>query len=108
MLACKYGIAIFTRVERESEIRVKEFNPNVSLELGFFLSRGKKVLILKDKVLPSLQADLVGHLYEPFDLNKTGAQIPGIIEKWVVGLIQEEKEAAKEGSGENSVSQEVQ
>lgn len=102
MLACKYGISIFTRVEKESEIRVKEFNPNVSLELGFFLSRGKKVLILKDKILPSLQTDLVGHLYEPFDLNKSGAQIPGIIEKWVKELIAEEKKESQQGSAENT------
>ena len=96
MLACKYGIAIFTRVERENEIRVKEFNPNVSLELGFFLSRGKKVLILKDKILPNLQTDLVGHLYEPFDLNKSGAQIPIVIEKWVQALLAEEKKGQQQ------------
>jgi len=100
MLACKYGISIFTRVERETEIRVKEFNPNVSLELGFFLSRGKKVLILKDTILPSLQTDLVGHLYEPFDLNKSGAQIPKVIKKWIKSIIEEE---IKESEDENKV-----
>ncbi len=91
MLACKYGISVFTRVERETEIRVKEFNPNVSLELGFFLSRGKRVLIMKDAILPSLHTDLVGHLYEQFDLNNSKAQVPPIINKWANELLEDEQ-----------------
>ena len=83
LLACKYGIAIFTRVEKERQITVDEFNPNVSLELGFYLSRGKKVLILKDKILPKLPTDLVGHLYEEFDLNQSSKEIPKIVRKWI-------------------------
>lgn len=82
MLACKYGVAVFTRHEKERTSE-EEFNPNVSLELGFFLSRAKRVLILKDRALNRLQTDLVGHLYEEFDLNQVGRQLPAIVKKWI-------------------------
>jgi hypothetical protein len=83
LLACKYGIAVFTRDERGTQIAVEEFNPNVSLELGFFISRGKKVLILKDSALPRLPTDLLGHLYQEFDLNQVNRHLPKIIKAWV-------------------------
>jgi hypothetical protein len=85
LLACKYGVAVFTRLEMDNRIQ-EEFNPNVSLELGFLLSRGKKVLILKDAALSKLHTDLVGHLYSEFDLNQVNRQVPKIIRKWVKDL----------------------
>lgn len=90
LLACKYGVAVFTRLEKETAIE-EEFNPNVSLELGFCISRGKKVLILKDIKLRRLQTDLVGHLYEEFDLNLVRRQLPKKIRKWVRDIETEEK-----------------
>ena len=82
MISCKYGIAVFTRLEKEKTIE-EEFNPNVSLELGFCLSRGRNVLILKDVRLGNLQTDLVGHLYEEFDLNQVRKEIRPKVRKWV-------------------------
>ena len=43
MHACNFGIAIFDRITEE------DFNPNVSLEVGYMLGMGKNVLLLKDK-----------------------------------------------------------
>ncbi|MFA4987948.1 MAG: TIR domain-containing protein, partial [Candidatus Brocadiia bacterium] len=78
--ACKYGVAIFARKDDEQTgIIQREFNPNVSLELGYMLSRGKRVLILKDAALPNLHSDLMGKLYAPFDLSKPGSQLAGAI-----------------------------
>ncbi|MBX7186888.1 MAG: hypothetical protein K1Y01_17235 [Vicinamibacteria bacterium] len=85
LLACKFGIAVFTRIERDSRIE-EEFNPNVSLELGFCLSRGRDVLILKDSALKKMQTDLVGHLYEEFDLNQVNRQLPRILRRWTRSL----------------------
>ncbi len=82
LVACKHAVAVFTRLERDRRI-LNEFNPNVSLELGFCLSRGRQVLILKDSELTSLQTDLVGHLYEEFDLNQVGRQLPRKIRRWL-------------------------
>ena len=83
MLGCKYGISIFARIERDYQIETDEFNPNVSLELGFMLSRGKEVLILKDCALPKLPTDLLGYLYTEFDLNQVKRQLPRKIRKWI-------------------------
>lgn len=87
MLACKYGIAVFTASEEQegdiTQLKEKVYNPNVSIELGFMLSRGKEVLILKDEKLETLMADMMGSLYEDFDLQKTRKTLPPIIERWV-------------------------
>jgi hypothetical protein len=61
MHGCGFGIAIFDRIEEE------EFSPNVSLEVGYMMALGKDVCLLKDKTLETLQADLLGKLYKPFD-----------------------------------------
>ena len=98
LIACKYGVAVFTRLEKETSIE-EEFNPSVSLELGFCLSRGRKILILKDVALRQLHTDLVGHLYEEFDLNRVGRQLPPKVRKWVRQIrTEEEKPALKRDS----------
>ncbi|HEX4773412.1 MAG TPA: hypothetical protein VH351_21450 [Bryobacteraceae bacterium] len=61
MDACDLGIAIF------SHTATHDFNPNVSLELGYMMASEKRVLLLKDRNLPRLHSDLVGHLYRAFD-----------------------------------------
>lgn len=91
MAACKYGIAIFTRGEQKKdkmvEIKPSVFNPNVSLELGFMLSRGKEVLILKDKALKALPTDVIGSLYEDFDLDDPIKSLPAIMERWITEVL---------------------
>ena len=77
MTGCKYGIAIFTRKDNIVKGTIEpEFNPNVSLELGFMASRAKRVLLLKDSALINLPTDLMGHLYKQFDLRKVNRQLP--------------------------------
>lgn|SRR5262249_50903888 len=44
MSACDLGIAVFEQLVE------KDYNPNVSLELGHMLASGKKVLLLKDAI----------------------------------------------------------
>ena len=87
MLACKYGIAVFTREEERTGARARvttpHFNPNVSIEVGFMLSRGKDVLILKEKNLKRLPTDMMGSLYQDFDLEDPKNTLPGIIESWI-------------------------
>lgn len=75
MHGCGFGVAVFERIEQE------EFNPNVSLEVGYMLALGKDVCLLKDRTLRTLHADLIGKLYRPFDpqdITETIAQaLPG-------------------------------
>lgn len=81
---CGFGIAVFERLEKE------DFNPNVSLEVGYLLALGKPVLLLKDKTLQKLHTDLVGRLYRVFDPQDIAATIPSEVEKWLKdkGLVQ--------------------
>lgn len=94
MLACKYGIAIITREEErkgtKAKILTSQFNPNVSIELGFMLSRGKDVLILKDKVLKKLPTDMIGSLYQDFDLDNPQHSLPSIVERWIKEILSKE------------------
>jgi len=77
MHACNFGIAVFDRITED------DFNPNVSLEVGYMLGMGKNVLLLKDKTLKYLQTDLTGKLYKPFDTSDIENTIPQQIEKWL-------------------------
>lgn len=77
MHGCGFGISIFERLIQD------EFNPNVSLEVGYMMALGKPVCLLKDKTLDSLQTDLIGRLYEPFDTQNPADTIPPVLEKWL-------------------------
>lgn len=77
MHGCGFGIAIFERIEQE------EFNPNVGLEVGYMMALNKPVLLLKDRTLQTLQADLNGKLYKPFDTTRPEKSLPPVIEKWL-------------------------
>jgi phosphoserine phosphatase len=83
LLGCKYGIAIFTHEEDVMVSTKPYFNPNVSIELGYMLGRGKQILLLKDKELDSLQTDLFGSLYHEYDLNDYKTSIRKEIENWL-------------------------
>jgi hypothetical protein len=52
LTGCKYGIAVF------EDIVQRDFNPNVSLELGYLMGRGKRTLLLKEKRLPQIPTDV--------------------------------------------------
>jgi hypothetical protein len=77
MHGCDFGIAVFDRTTED------EFNPNVSLEVGYMLGMGKNVLLLKDKTLKSLPTDLTGKLYKEFDTTEIESTMPQQIERWL-------------------------
>jgi protein-tyrosine-phosphatase len=77
MQACEYGIAVYETIDK------REFNPNVSLELGYMLALGRQCLLLKEKRLPTLPADLSGRLYREFDLKKIQASVLGQVANWL-------------------------
>ena len=78
MHGCGFGVAVFDRISED------EFNPNVSLEVGFMMALGKPVCILKDRYLKSLQADLLGKLYIDFDPYNPKVRLEKDISKWMV------------------------
>lgn len=77
MHGCDFGIGVFERILED------DFNPNVSLEVGYMMGMGKDVLLLKDKTLKGLHTDLAGKLYKPFDTRKIDESLPEKIEKWL-------------------------
>ncbi len=77
MTGCSLGIAVF------EDIDDRDFNPNVSLELGYMLARHKRCLILKERRLPALPADVVHRLYKDFDMFKIGETISHQVDRWL-------------------------
>jgi len=77
MHGCSSGIAVFERLTAD------DFNPNASLEVGYMMAQGKPICLLKDRTLTSLQTDLVGRLYDPFDTQEPENTIPPVLEKWL-------------------------
>jgi hypothetical protein len=73
---CGFGIAVFERLTKD------EFNPNVSLEVGYMLALGKPVCLLRDSTLPTLQSDLIGRLYESFNTQRPNTIKPKL-DKWI-------------------------
>jgi len=74
---CGFGIAVFERIEAD------EFNPNVSLEVGYMFALKKPVCLLKDQTLKTLHTDLVGKLYKSFDPQDISTTIPKELHRWL-------------------------
>ena len=74
---CGFGVAVFERIEAE------QFNPNVSLEVGYMRALSKEVCLLKDKTLTTLQTDLLGKLYRQFDPQDPERTIPNELSRWL-------------------------
>lgn len=80
MICCKQGIAILeNRIE-------DEFNPNVALEYGFMRGQNRPALLLKDVAFRRLRADIMGTLWEEFDLTNIEGTIRAPVEKWLKEL----------------------
>jgi hypothetical protein len=75
--ACRFGVAVFERTLSD------EFNPNVSLEVGYMLGQGKPVMLLKEQTIRQLHSDLVGRLYVPFDGMRISESLRPGMQKWL-------------------------
>jgi nucleoside 2-deoxyribosyltransferase len=74
---CGFRIAVLERIEAD------DFNPNVSLEIGYMLAQRKPVLLLKDGTLRQLHTDLVGRLYRHFDFQRPAKTILIHLKNWL-------------------------
>src|SRR5579859_524512 len=78
VLACmeyaRYGIVIFEDVDGSHE-----FNPNIAIELGYMLARGRPCLILKDRRMAAVPTDIAGRVYDTFDSHNPEGTIPSAI-----------------------------
>jgi hypothetical protein len=77
MYCCDFGIGVFERILEDN------FNPNVSIEVGYMMGLNRKVCLLKDQTLKNLPTDLMGKLYKPFDPQDIEKTIPEQLDKWM-------------------------
>jgi hypothetical protein len=77
MTCSMYGVAVFEDIDK------RDFNPNVSLELGYMLANRRRCLILKEQRLPDLPADVVHRLYKPFDMFDIERSVSREVARWV-------------------------
>jgi hypothetical protein len=72
----RLGIVVF------EEINERDFNPNISLELGYMYALGRRCLLLKDKRMPRLPTDTCGKIYRDFDTYDLTNSIEIQISEW--------------------------
>jgi hypothetical protein len=77
MHCCEFGISVFERILEDN------FNPNVSIEVGYMMGLRKHVCLLKDQTLKNLPTDLMGKLYKQFDPQNIETTLPEQIGKWM-------------------------
>jgi len=95
-MACsRYAIVVFERMLQP------DFNPNVSLELGYMLGLDKPCLLLKEATLPLLPTDIVGHLYREFDATRIKASVASAVIQWLEGLGQRRVKTVETIASEN-------
>lgn len=75
MWACKYAIVLMDSADGI-------LNSNVLIEIGGMLMTGRRCAILRDKSVPTMPSDLVGHIYKPTDLTDHDASA-GEIHQWI-------------------------
>lgn len=72
----RLGIAVF------EEIDERDFNPNISLELGFMYGLSRRCLLLKDSRMPRLPTDTCGKIYRDFDIHDLSNSIESQVSEW--------------------------
>lgn len=79
MSGCDYGIAVLENLYSD------EMNPNVALEYGYMLAKGKRVLLLKEKSFKNIRGDLIGTLWQEFEFGDSES-MKKAIHDWMVDL----------------------
>jgi hypothetical protein len=75
MWASKYAIVLMDSAD-------EVLNSNVLIEIGGMLMTGRRCAILRDKSVPAMPSDLVGHIYKPTDLSDHEASVDHI-HQWI-------------------------
>ena len=74
---CNVAVAIFDKDDQDN------YNPNVAIEVGYMLSKGNKVCLLKDKKLPTLPSDLISKMYKEYDSDDVEGTLPEQLGLWI-------------------------
>jgi hypothetical protein len=71
------GIAVLDRIASDM------FNPNIAFEFGYMRALVKPVCLLTDQTLAKLYTDIIGYLYDPFDVHDPEGTSPQRLDKWL-------------------------
>lgn len=74
---CNVAVAVFDKNDQDN------FNPNIAIEVGYMLSKGNKVCLLKDKKLPKLPSDLISKMYKEYDSDDVEGTLPEQLGLWI-------------------------
>lgn len=74
---CNVAVAVFDKNDQDN------YNPNVAIEVGYMLSKGNKVCLLKDKKMPKLPSDLISKMYKEYDSDDIEGTLPKQLELWI-------------------------
>ena len=74
---CNVAVAVFDKNDQDN------YNPNVAIEVGYMLSKGNKVCLLKDKKLPKLPSDLISKMYKEYDSDDVEGTVPEQLGLWI-------------------------
>ena len=74
---CNVAVAVFDKNDQDN------YNPNVAIEVGYMLSKGNKVCLLKDKKLPKLPSDLISKMYKEYDCDDVEGTLPEQLGLWI-------------------------
>lgn len=74
---CNVAVAVFDKNDQDN------YNPNVAIEVGYMLSKGNKVCLLKDKKLPKLPSDLISKMYKEYDSDDVEGTLLEQLELWI-------------------------
>jgi hypothetical protein len=77
MWSCKYAIVVVDGA-------AGQLNENVLIEVGGMLMTGRRCAILRDKSVPNMPTDLVGHIYKEVDLSDHDAA-EAAVHRWLTG-----------------------
>ncbi|PXA68522.1 hypothetical protein [Cryobacterium arcticum] len=77
LTCCNFGIAVYEDMHSRSS------NPNVALEVGYMMAKQKRVLLLKEKGLPTMPSDLAHKLYKSFDAFQIQKTVTAEVTRWV-------------------------
>lgn len=78
---CNVVVAVFNKIGHEQDNPI--YNPNVALEVGYMLAKGRKVCILKDNKLPKLPSDLISKMYKEYDSDNVETTLSKQLELWI-------------------------
>jgi hypothetical protein len=80
MWACQYGLGLFENRSAEG------LNYNLLIEVGSMVSIGRRCMLLKDRTADAMPTDLVGHIYNAVDFDKTD-DVSRAVDEWATNAL---------------------